>query len=221
MGKKFRTNVYIDGFNLYYSIKRMYESDETEYDPNRWREFIWLDPIKLSESFLNPVQSLSQVKYYTARVTKPRTKYHRQNAYLEALGTLDKLHVIEGEYYYNEKQCWHCGRVFPNPKEKKSDVNLATDFLLDAIDNNYDTAILVAADSDYEAPVKAVRERYPEKRLVVEFVETNFCYTLAQLANFIFFIKRDRLSNCQLPDVVELKSGHIVERPESWKLATV
>jgi hypothetical protein len=196
----------------------MYESEDSDYDKNRWREFIWLDVVKLSQSFLLPSQELVAVKYFTARVTHPRTKYHRQNIYLEALDTLEKYQKIEGEYYYNEKECWYCHKMFPNPKEKKSDVNLATELLVDAIDNNFDTAILIAADSDYEAPLKVIKERYPKKRLIVEFVETNFSYNLAELVKpYVFTITRDMLSKCQLPDKVTSLSGKTLKRPPYWK----
>ena len=47
MQNKFRTLVYIDGHNLYNGIRRMYKSEETPYDPNRWREVLWLDILKL------------------------------------------------------------------------------------------------------------------------------------------------------------------------------
>jgi hypothetical protein len=51
MAAKYRAIAYIDGFNLYYGIRRMYENLFTPYDPLRWREAIWLDIVKLAESF--------------------------------------------------------------------------------------------------------------------------------------------------------------------------
>jgi hypothetical protein len=218
MGNKFRVITYIDGFNLYYSIKRLYQSENTPYPENAWREAIWLDLVKLSESFLTHNQELVAVKYFTARITKPAKKYHRQNTYLEALATLDKYRLFLGEYYYNTQECWYCHREFPNPKEKKSDVNLATEILIDAIDDNYDTAILVAADSDYETPLEVIKNRFPEKRIIVEFVKETFSYRLAELAKpYVFKIDRDRLASCQLPDEVISLSGAKLTRPASWK----
>jgi hypothetical protein len=195
----------------------MYESDKTTYDPDRWREVLWLDLVSLAKSLLHPTQELVEVKYFTARVTKPPDKQRRQSNYLDALKTLAKLKIVEGEYQYNEKECWYCHRTFPNPKEKQSDVNLATEFLVDAIDDNYDTAIVIAADSDYRAPIEIAKNRCPDKRIIVEFVEANFCYTLSKLADKTFFINRERLLSCQLPDSITLPSGYIINRPLSWK----
>lgn len=218
MTKKFRVITYIDGFNLYYSIRRLYESEKTPYPKNAWREVIWLDLVKLSESFLTRDQELMAVKYFTARVTKPTAKYHRQNTYLEALATLGKYQLFEGEYYYNTQKCWHCHREFPNPKEKKSDVNLATEILMDAIDDHFDTAILVAADSDYETPLTVIKNRYPDKRIIVEFVQETFSYRLAELAKpYVFKIDRNRLLQCQLPDEIISPSGVTLKRPASWQ----
>jgi hypothetical protein len=213
----YRTIIYIDGFNLYYGIKRMYESQKTSYDPNRWREAIWLDVVKLSKSLLNPVQQFVIAKYFTARVTKPDEKRERQNDYLDALNTLSGLLIIEGEYQYNEKECWYCHKMFPNPKEKQSDVNLATELLVDAIENKFDTAIVIAADSDYKRPFEYIRNKYPEKRIEVEFVETNFGYTLSSLSHQTYIINRARLLSCQLPETITLANGYTITRPSKWK----
>ena len=45
-------------------------------------------------------------------------------------------------------------------EEKGSDVNLATYLLLDAFDNDYDTAIVVSNDSDFIHPIEVVRRRF-------------------------------------------------------------
>jgi hypothetical protein len=194
----------------------MYESDKTPYDRQRFLEVIWLDLVKLAKSLLNPVQELIMVKYFTARVTKPKEKSDRQNDYLDVLNSLSGIKIVEGEYQYNEKECWHCHRTFPNPKEKQSDVNLATEFLSDLVDNNFDTAIIIAADSDYKAPLTFAKNRYPNKRIEVEFVETNFCHTLSMLSDVTYFIDRNRLLQCQLPNEITLPNGYKITRPAKW-----
>lgn len=216
MMTKFRVIAYIDGFNLYYGIRRMYESVYTPYDPLKWREAIWLDLVKLAESFLRPDQELILVKYFTSRVTKPTNKQQRQNDYLEALDTLPLYQKTEGEYQYNEKECWSCHKKFPNPKEKQSDVNLATAILVDAIEDNFDTAYLVAVDSDYKAPLEYIKNKLPKKRVIAEFVESNFSHTISDLCYVTYEIDQKRLLSCQLPDPVISRSGISISRPASW-----
>ena len=50
-----------------------------------------------------------------------------------------------------------------------TDVNVAIELLGDAQDDVFDAAIIVSADSDLTSPARAVRQRYPEKRVVVAF----------------------------------------------------
>jgi len=157
------------------------------------------------------------VNYFTARISKPEDKRRRQSAYLDALGTLDKLRIIEGEYQYNEKECWHCHGIIPTPKEKQSDVNLASMLLIDALEDNFDTAYLISADGDYKAPLEYIKTKYPKKRVIAEFVETNFSYVVSNLSFKTYLIGRERLMACQLPVNVVLRTGHTVSRPATWK----
>jgi hypothetical protein len=215
---KYRTMVYIDGHNLYNSIRRMYQSEYTPYDPERWREVLWLDISKLAQSFLNPTQELVQVKYFTARVKKPKSKVKRQSNYLDVLYSLPRTTIIEGKYHDdNPVTCHHCDQVFFVSKEKQTDVNLATELLVDAIEDYFDTAYLVTADSDYKAPLDYIRRKYPEKRICMEFVETNFSGALKNLTYRPYIINRERLLMCQLPEIVTLSSGYKVIRPDKWK----
>jgi len=218
MNPKFRTSVYIDGHNLYNNIRRMYESNDTPYDQAKWREVLWLDLLKLSQSFLNPTQELISVKYFTARVTKPKSKVKRQSIYIDALKSLDKLEVIEGKYHDNNPvECQHCHQIFYVSKEKQTDVNLATALLVDVIEDKIDTAYIVSVDSDYKAPLSYIRIKYPQKRIYFEFVETNFSYTLARSSYRPYIIYRERLLKCQLPETITLPSGFVVQRPAMWK----
>ena len=218
MSPVYRTIVYIDGYNLYHGIRRMYKSPDTLYDPHRWREALWLDIARLSESFLNPAQELALVKYFTARVTSPRSKMERQNDYLDVLYSLPKVRIIEGKYHDNNPVvCQHCGKTSFVSKEKQTDVNLTTELLVDAIENNFDSAYLVTADSDYKAPLEYIRNKLPEKRIFMEFVESNFSNILARLTYRTYMIKRERLLQCQLPETVVLPSGYKITRPAKWE----
>jgi hypothetical protein len=49
--------VYVDGFNLYYGLKKNL----------RWRRYYWLDVVKFFEMFMKPNQELLCVKYFSAK----------------------------------------------------------------------------------------------------------------------------------------------------------
>ena len=69
-----RVTAYIDGLNLYYSLKTM-----------GWRRYYWLDIRRLLENLLKPGQRLDEIHYFTTRELSGADKAARQNAYLDAL----------------------------------------------------------------------------------------------------------------------------------------
>ena len=71
-----RTTVYIDGFNLYYRRLKARPSKK------------WLNPKALAEQLLRPPHVISQVNYYTARLSARANDPDapaRQAIYLNAL----------------------------------------------------------------------------------------------------------------------------------------
>ena len=81
------TNVYIDGFNLYYRALK-----DTP--------FRWLDLRRLAET-LFPQDSINRVSYFTARLdARPGnpSQRQRQQAYLRALATLPGFDAYYGVF---------------------------------------------------------------------------------------------------------------------------
>lgn len=124
-----RTNVYIDGFNLYYgSLKGT---------PYRW-----LDLEALCTRLL-PRNDVRRVRYFTARVSARPGQLHdlvHQNAYLRALATLPRVSIHLGHFLIKPATMPladpqpggpRCAEVL-RTEEKGSDVNLATYLLADA-----------------------------------------------------------------------------------------
>lgn len=146
---KRKTIVYIDGFNLYFAMRDM-----------GWTSFLWLDLVKFAHNLLRDNQELVHVKYFTSRIKNDPEKQKRQNLYLDALNTLDKtlLKIFEGQYQSNSFPCPHCETDLWDDQEKQTDVNIAVHMLLDSFSKGkVDDLILITADSDQSASVKAVR----------------------------------------------------------------
>ena len=82
-----RTQVYVDGFNLYYGALK-------------GTPFKWLDPVKLAYRLLPAGYSVTKLKYFTARVSgiPDAGAPARQQAYLSALATLPEVEVIRGNF---------------------------------------------------------------------------------------------------------------------------
>ncbi len=204
-----RVITYIDGFNLYFGLRS-----------KGWRKHYWLNLVGLSRSLLKPGQTLVEVHYFTARIRyagNNQGDMQRQAAYLDALSTLPGLTIHYGHYLQKPQQCKACGATWTSHEEKMTDVNIAVQLLSDAFDNRFDTALIVSGDSDLTTPVRRVRERFPERRVVIALPPGRNSVQLAQAANGHFTIGEDKLRKNQLPDPVLTATGYALQRPAHWR----
>ena len=98
-----------------------------------------------------------------------------------------------------------------------TDVNIAVELLNDAYDNAFDVAMLVSADSDLTAPIEAVRERFPNKRVIVACPPDRQSKRLELAASAYFRIGRKKLQDSQFPDEFAKPDGFVLKRPPSWR----
>jgi hypothetical protein len=199
---------YLDGFNLFYGLR-----------DSGWRRYYWLNPSALVSNLLRPGQQLMGVRYFTARIT-PSTadpgKHLRQQTYLEAIGTLGDTRIVYGHYLAKTKQCRACGASWQQAEEKMTDVNIAVSLLADALDDLYDLAFVISADSDLVPPVLTLRTRFPAKRVIVVSPPRRHSVMLANAAHVCFTIGRKKLQDSQFPDRVVKADGYVLHRPASW-----
>lgn len=149
-----RTNVYVDGFNLYYGCLK-----GTPYR--------WLDLRALTEVLL-PRDHIGRIRYFTARIQARPTDPHghvHQHIYLRALGTLPEVTVHLGQFksgivrmpLANPQPAGPSTVEVIKTEEKGSDVNLATFLLLDAFEDDCDVSVVISNDSDLAEPIRVVR----------------------------------------------------------------
>ena len=204
-----RVIVYIDGFNLYHGLRA-----------SGLKQFYWLDLRQMSERLISGNQTLARVRYFTARLRTThgnQGKRERQNNYLEALETLPDLEIHYGHFISKEARCRTCGATWTTYEEKMTDVNIAVELLGDAQDDAFDTAVVVSGDGDLGGPVRAVRQRYPDKRVVIAFPPRRHSVALRNVATGGFTIGRDVFRDSQLPDRVAKPDGYMLTRPASWQ----
>ena len=213
-----RVVCYVDGFNLYFGLH-----DE------RLRRYYWLNVRSLAENLLRPNQALVQTKYFTARISgamsddppqraaRLNAKRKRQSDFLEALETVEDLSIYEGHYLAKSARCRNCGASWRSHEEKMTDVNIATEMLIDALHDRLDTALLVSADSDLVPPVRALIRNFPGKRVVVAFPLGRNSGRLRQAASAWLTIGRKKYKMSQFPDQVVKADGHVLQRPSDWR----
>jgi hypothetical protein len=213
------TNVYVDGFNLYYGALK-----GTPYR--------WLDIAALC-SHLFPGNQVRRIRYFTAIVrARPEDPQQpdRQQAYLRALRTIPNLTVHEGTFLSNVVRMPLAKPLAGGPatvevvktEEKGSDVNLATWLLLDAFHSEYEAAIVISNDSDLAEPIRQVRKEFGVKVVVLHPLrpanppaKPRRNYELVRAATKSVILDSSALAASQFPATLKDAIG-VITRPASW-----
>ena len=205
-------NVYIDGFNFYYRCVKS--------TPHKW-----CDLGALAELLL-PQEQIHRVYYFTARV---RALPHdpdapnRQQIYLRALATIPKLTIVYGHFLTNAVVMPLAEPLVTGPKfakvlkteEKGSDVNLATQLLLDAFRKTCDLAFVVSNDSDLAEPIRVARVEFGLRVGIGLPIRGTESITLLNAADFFRRIRAGALSASQFPNPMTDKNGTF-SKPATW-----
>ncbi|WP_424945952.1 NYN domain-containing protein [Candidatus Spongiihabitans sp.] len=150
---KYRTCVYIDGFNFYHSIEEQIKDGICYYPSLR------MLCKNILESIVDQEHILGEIHYCTALVESTKvdpTKLDRQKAYISALKDKDEdVKIHYGNFVWS--------RRLNRRVEKRSDVNLAVHLLNDAWLDKYNFAVIISGDADYLEAVRMVKKTFPGK----------------------------------------------------------
>ncbi len=208
-----KTNVYVDGFNLYYGC--------VKGTPYRWLDLAQLCRILL------PSDRIHRIRYFTAlvqsRLDNPQQP-ERQQTYLRALRTIPNLSIHYGHFLSHVVRLPLAQPPAAGPRtvevvrteEKGSDVNLATALLVDGFSHDFEAAVVISNDSDLLEPIRVVREQlggpvgilnpHPRKRR---------SRALFQVATFWRQVSRRALQASQFPHTLTDAHGTIT-KPQGW-----
>ena len=207
------TNVYIDGFNLYYRALK-----DTP--------FRWLDLWRLAET-LFPQDYINKVCYFTARLdARPGnpSQRQRQQAYLRALATLSGFDAYYGHFRSGVKRRPLAEPVAELPthvlvrdsEEKGSDVNLATRLLVDGVNRDYEQAVVVSNDADFAGAMRYVRDDLGLRVTLVNPDPRNRSpKELADAATYVKRLWKSHLRQSLLPDTLRDDIG-VITKPAGW-----
>lgn len=124
--------------------------------------------------------------------------------------------MFYGHYQSGAIECKICGSKWPTYNEKMTDVNIATQMIMDAFNDNCDMAMLISGDSDLVPPIKAIHENFKQKRVFVAFPPKRYNNSVSLVAKGSLTIGRKKLLDCQFPSEVEKKDGFILKKPSDW-----
>jgi len=142
-----RISIFIDGRNFYHSTKNLEKRGYKTRFPKIIKELVGN-------------RKLIDVFYYNTLLDKDYNlkKYNKHKDFLDDLKKIPKFKVVlcdwrkitnkNGSFRYDIKG---------------DDVQLAHDLLMGAVDNFYDTAIIMSGDADFIPIIKNIRERFKKK----------------------------------------------------------
>jgi NYN domain len=206
------TNVYVDGFNLYYGCLK-----GTSHK--------WLDLDALCRTLL-PNNQLHRIRYFTARVKvrdDPLAPV-RQDLYLQALSTLPHVSTHLGHFLVTKARMALATPPPAGPRtvevlkteEKGSDVNLATYLLTDAFRGDCQTAVVITNDSDLAEPIRVISQ---ELSIPVGLINPHPRQAsralLRQGPAFVKSIRPSVLAKSQFPAEIVVR-GRTIHRPQGW-----
>jgi len=212
-----RTNVYIDGFNLYYGCLK-------------GTNLKWLDLAAFCKaSFPPPRNEIGRIRYFTAHVSARPNDLNqpiRQQTYLRAIRTIPHLSIHLGRYQQKPTRMPIHPRPLTGPKtvevmkseEKGSDVNIATYLLVDAFDNDYDAAVVVSNDSDLAEPIRIVKSKFRKPVIVLYPCGPGRTpsYELGRVASKTFKVDAGLLLASQFPTSLTDADGRVIHKPTDW-----
>ena len=215
-------NVYVDAFNLYYGS--LFGTG-----------FKWLDLQAFCQASF-PGDQINRIRYFSARIpANPHDpgKPVRQDTYFRALRTLPTLSIHEGHYLSKPvKMPMHPIPAPPTPptlvkvvrsEEKGSDVNLAAFLLVDAVDNDYEGAVVVTNDSDLALPIQLVRTKFRRKVFILHpctrpgrnpSIELRKASGLRS-GNPPLIVQESLLATSQFPPTLTGATG-VIHKPVGW-----
>jgi uncharacterized LabA/DUF88 family protein len=214
-----KANVYIDGFNLYYSALR-----------RRFPDCKWLDVRTLAET-LFPNDEIGRVLYFSARVisrSDDPQEATRQQMYFRALATRD-VEIFLGQFRNGTRwmrRAEPCPRGVDCPvseenirvmvtEEKGSDVNLASHLLVDAFRHDCEMAIVLTNDTDLAEPIRLARDDLGLQLALLSPSESP-ARSLRAIVDVVKKLRHGPLHASQFPDLLRDERGEI-HRPRAWR----
>ena len=145
----------------------------------------------------------------------------RHKTYISALESTGIMRIEMGHYMSQDTPpCTNCSTVGTKETEKQTDINVALSLFSDAMQDKFDWAYLLSADSDQAATAKYMRNFFPEKKLVsVVPPGKEISNNIANFVDGKRKLNRDDLEKCRFKSILLFKDGKMPIRcPKEYEL---
>lgn len=219
--------VYIDGFNMFHHMKKVF-----------WKKYYWLDYWKLAKQFWWHNEKIIKVAYFTAYFRRDKAWEKRHKLYVRALNNVG-VETILGKYqevskvFYNrgynivsfllkpflrwlpqsiQKKLLPQRLEYKNFEEKRTDVNIAVNILQDGLLDKYDKCFIMSWDSDISPAIESVKKLKQDKQFILLLPPWARAHTMDRVCDATIQITESHLKKSLLP--IQVKEIH---RPLWWK----
>lgn len=201
-----RAGFYVDGFNLYHAI-----------DDLGLPYLKWLSLRRLAEiSVKRHRADVAEIVFCTAYFKGDFDKLKRHETYVAALEA-EGVRVLFGHETKEPAECNTCGRVWYQPREKETDINVALALFDAARRDVFDIAYLITADTDQAATLRFMRNHFPSKKLVVLTPPKRPKHShLKDLSDENHALSLDDIDMAALPAMIQPEKGRLIVRPTSY-----
>ncbi|MFT7592300.1 MAG: hypothetical protein ACI9UJ_002232 [bacterium] len=97
-----------------------------------------------------------------------------------------------------------------------TDVNIATELIVDAYQDFYDVAFLVSGDSDLVPPIRAIHDNFKHKWVFVAFPPKRSNNSVSIVSKGSMTIGKKKLRASQFTNALTKRDGYILNKPKEW-----
>jgi uncharacterized LabA/DUF88 family protein len=201
-----RAMFYVDGFNLYHSIKDL--KDE---------KLKWLSLAQIAQLLIpKKDEEVIGIKYFSALAHKRGLdSVKRHESYMNFLKS-QGVECILGRFKGQPRNCRQCGNHWKHPEEKETDVNIAVHMVADGYEDRYDVCYLISADTDLVPPLQMIKANLPTKTIVaVSPPNRPHGQHIRSIAHRALKLNSKQIQRCRLPETIEHK-GKMMKCPEEY-----
>ena len=209
--QKRRAALYIDGFNLYHPIRRM----GNDNNHLKW-SCLW----RLGVNLTAPKgQELVKVVFCTAvpSMTQNADQRSRHVKFNDAQRA-SRVKIVEGHYVPEDIELNGMPTGERKWTEKQTDINVCLELIMDGLDDVYDVALLLSADTDQVATARVFTERLaPKGKSLVGVAPPDrsapsgySAYKIPSVA-----LKQFDIERCIMPEEIAY-DGRIIRRPTEY-----
>ncbi len=219
----------IDGFNFYHPINHHQKKLGICL---QWLDYRALLSNYVKRSRINPKGEISELYFFTAlahwRNAKRPGTTEKHMAYINALKH-SGVQVVLGNFKEKKKTLYYLCDAAPSAdkceimqvshEEKETDVRIACKLLELAVQDKFDTCLLLSADSDLVPAIETLNQLAPEKNVVLVTPPSKAKIDkLKRLCSQHIRVGVNDLQRTQFPDEIINDAGYVLRNP--WRRPT-